>query len=434
MDPLEIINEMANPTAEQQEVIDVAKRFNDLKRSRTSIYASITGMHNNINKVMHRKDIREWKELEHRAMDAKHQLWTITLELNKFPIKIKKEEVVKALSYQKKIEIALAKITSHIQAMEMGIQECIDETRAALEPEMPADDMNRMAAQHAQAQAQAQKQADDAALAAAAAGAPPPILGGAAAAGGDADPITIGNLANLVANMLRHAPPPAVTTLVAPAAAAAPAATPVKDYRGLKPIEIPTFSGDTFEYHYLKKAFAAAHDYRNLDKTTLALLLKSHLKGPASRLAQLKLRNKIDDTSYQILWDTLDKRYGGDYNETISITEQFNKLPVLTSLDFKELERTYNSFELQHDYYSRHDPHALTHEKSMLHIQAKQKFSVDLGKKFIRWCEEGGNLDNFSSTLEWLGLRYKIALKSEREYHPCGERNRDAKSRFNFND
>ena len=117
MDPLEIIIEIANPTAEQQEVIDVARNFNNLKRSRTNIYASITRMSNNINKVMQNKDLRGWKDLERRAIEAKHQLWTITLELQKIPILIKKEEVIKALSYQKKIETTMAKITSHIQAM-----------------------------------------------------------------------------------------------------------------------------------------------------------------------------------------------------------------------------------------------------------------------------------------------------------------------------
>ena len=139
-------------------------------------------------------------------------------------------------------------------------------------------------------------------------------------------------------------------SLMAPQAAAAPAAPataepePDGDYRGLKPIEIPSFSGDTSEYHFFRKSFEAAHDYRKLPKTAMALLLKSHLRGPASELAQMKLKNKIDEASYDQIWKVLDGRYGGDYNETASITEQFNQLPVLQTLDFEDLERTYHSF------------------------------------------------------------------------------------------
>ena len=232
------------------------------------------------------------------------------------------------------------------------------------------------------------------------------------AMGGVAKPITMEEVANLLSRIV--APP---------AAPAEP--TPEKDYRGLKPIEIPSFSEDTAEYHFFRKSFEAAHNYRNLDKTTMALLLQSHLRGPASRLAQDMLKNNIDETSYDIIWDALERRYGGSYNETASITEQFNQLPVLQTLKFEDLERTFSSFELQKDYYARYDPEALINEKSLLNIVAKRKLAVPLGRKYLRWCREQKVLKNFNTIYDWLKIEYQDSLEAEREFSPVSTEAKD---------
>ena len=441
-DPYEVIPDLENPNAEQQKAITTLTRFNTLKRDRTNIYSSITRMTNTINKVMGSRDLDAWKDLETRATDAKIRLWNITSELNKFKISITKEENIKAFSYQTKIETAMAKITAHVQALEMGIDECIAQTSAALEPEMP---MTKTAGNPlAGIQAKLQQDADARATATTAAAAgtagtgtgnpmgpfptPPPML--PAATGGAAfDPTIADGIANFFATMARYAPPPPVVTTPATATTPAPGAT-VGDYRGLKPIEIKPFHGDALEYHYFKKAFEAAHDYRKLPKTAMALLLQSHLKGAAGRLAQMKLKNKIDDTSYQKIWDTLDERYGGDYNETQAITEQFVKLPVLTSFEFKDLERAHYSFELQKEFFETHDPQALTNAKSNLSIQAKQKLNVELGNKFIRWCGNRTKERNFLSLYEWLTARYQSALASVQEHSHSSKDERKARVTF----
>ena len=396
------IPEINQPNAEQQQLIEVSTRYNRLKRDRTNIYSSITKMTNNINKVMANRTVKDWNLLLQRANEAKQTLWNITQELNKISTGITKEENVKAFRYQKTIESTIAKITSHIQALVMGLDECIAQTTRDLEPEQP----------QGAAGLEAQR----------AAGILPLLTEGGETA---KDREMMQTLINLFGNMTRHVPPPI--------AAPTTPAQPLKDYRGLKPIEIPCFSGDTLEYHYFKKAFEAAHDYRNLDKTTLALLLKSHLKGQASRLAQDELRNKIDDTSYDIIWETLEARYGGSYNETIAITEQFNKLPMLTSFEFKELERTHNSFKLQRNYYERYDESSLKNEKSMLNIQAKSKLSVELGNKYMEWCADRDKLENFNTMLDWLKTKYDFALKSEREYgRASGAKSRDERPSVRF--
>ena len=405
------------PSQEHQDLVELTTRYNTLKRDRTNIYSSITRMTNNINKVMRNRTLEDWNALLTRAGEAKQALWDITQELNKLKPTTMKAENMKSLQYQQKIETTIGKITSHIRAMIMGIDECVAETTAALEPEQP---LGGAAGLTAQSQEETQAR-----IAAAAAAATTPQVGGEIGGAGPAEPITLATLANLLGSVLKRDPPPSTTT----------ADKPVKDYRGLKPIEIPSFSGDTLEYHYFKKAFHAAHDYRNLDKTTLALLLQSHLKGPAGRLAQNKLKTNIDETTYDIIWEALDSRYGGDYNETTAISEQFNKLPVLTSFDFKDLERTYNSFELQKNYYEKYDSAALKNSKSMLNTQAKQKFNIEVGGEYVRWCEDKEKVGNFNTLVEWLHLRYETALKTYREYnHLNGEKTRDGKPRVNFSD
>ena len=408
IDQYEAVPVAETPSQQHTEYVDHIMRYNTLKRDRTNIYSSITKMTNLINRVMKNKTIKEWEVLLKKAEETKQILWIITRDLNKVNLKTTKEENMKSLLYQERIEMTIAKITSHIRALMMGIEECIEKTTQALEPEQP---QGGAASLEAQALAQAQ---------ASAFAAPIPQMRGA----GTDEPITLATLANLLGSVLKREPPPSAT-----------ADKPVGDYRGLKPIEVPTFSGDTLEFHYFKKAFEAAHDYRKLPKTTLALLLKNHLKGPAGRLAQDEMRNKVDDTSYDAIWEALDNRYGGKFNETMAITESFNKLPMLVALDFKDLEKTCNTFKLQKNYYEREDPSALRSEKHLFNIQAKSKLSVELGNKYVRWCDDKDKLRNFNSLLEWLNIRYQSALECEREFgHPPADRNRDGKPRTNFTD
>ena len=438
---------------QQQKTVDAVIHYNTLKRDRTNIYSSATRMMNLIQKVMANRPLADWEALLKQALLAQSNLSVITQELNKINVNTSAAENLKSIAYQERISGNIAKIQSHIHALQLGVKEGIEHTFQALEPELPRIGTADVAAQ-AKANAlekarladQAQKiidakakldaqiaQAAAATQATAAASATFPF---AAVASGGAPPTLpdkLDTLVNMLGALLTRAPPPGgdpFTGTGAPAPASGGAV--LKDYRGLKPIEIPTFSGDTTEYHLFKKYFEAGHNYRNLDKTTMTLLLTSHLRGPALKLANSKLTNKVNDDSYKQVWDALELRYGGSYNEDMNIAEKLNKLPPMLTLEFKEVERTFNALQEQHEYYLRKDPDSLRREQSALNKQAKSKFTVELGNKYLKWCELKGLIENFNSILEWLQSEYKSGLKSQREFgHSTGEKGRKDKDRLN---
>ena len=369
-------------TAEQRERVRNVHKINRLKKDRSNIYSSITKMTKTIMNVMNGKGQRDWEELQQRAITAGENLWDITDQLHKQNIEISPEEDAKFRKYEALLESHIAKIKSHVRSQRSGIANLMLATEKAFkpEPEHQRDGMNDYAEEN----------------------------------GGDADgEEQNANQAMVMQQMFQ--------SLLKLNKQIKPDKKPDSDYRSLKPIEIIPFSGDTMKYHYFKESFKTAHDWRNLPKTMLALQLQSHLKGPALKLCQDHLKNTIDETSYEKIWEALENRYGGSFNEDASITEQFEKLPVLRSLNFKELERTYDAFKLQSDYYHREDRNALNNTKSLLNKQAKAKLTVELGYKYIAWCAESGLPKNFASMLEWLNVNYKFAQESNREYNHSAE-------------
>ena len=444
MDTYEEVPAVKDPSdRQQQKHVDAVIRYNTLKRDRTNIYSSATKMMNLIQKVMGHRPLSDWEILLKQALTAQRNLDAITVEVNQINANTSVAEKMKALTYQERIASNIAKIQSHIQALKLGVKEGIEHTFQALEPELPrigTADVTAQARANAIEKARLEKQAlnlldakkqFDAQIAAAAV---PQVAGLATGGAAAAPPDKLDTLVTLLSALLTRAPPPGADPFGSPTGPPpAPAASVMKDYRGLKPIEIPSFSGDTTEYHLFKRLFEAGHNYRNLDKSTLTLLLISHLKGPALKLANSKLTSRVNDATYKQVWDALELRYGGSYNEDMTIAEKFNKLPAMLTLEFKEVERTFNAFQEQHEYYVRKDPDSLSREQSALNKQAKSKFTVELGNKYIKWCEHKGKVENFNSILTWLQGEYKSGLKSQREFgHSTFERNRKDKEHMHF--
>ena len=375
-----------NSTPDERTIIRHVHRINRLKKDRTNIYSSITKMTKTIVRVMNGRDERAWIELEAKASRSTETLWDITRELHDAGIAISDEEDEKFNRYSALLESHIAKIRAHIRSQATGIPNLILATEKAFkpEPEQRGDGMNAYLGADEEEQDQDQGQA----------GLPDQLMK---------------TFIKMFDKM-----------------AAAKPKKPESDYRSLKPVEIPNFTGDTTKYHYFKEAFKAAHDWRKLDNKMLALQLQSYLKGPALKLAQDRLKDQITETSYEEIWEELENRYGGSFNEDASISEQFNRLPVLRSFNCKDLEKTYDAFKIQANYYHRYDPHSLHNTRCMLNKMAKEKLSVELGTIYVIWCTEKRLPQSFASMLEWLKVRYEASQVGEREFnHSKDERQTD---------
>ena len=382
-DPIEEPFELTpTSTAQEKQVIRDIHRANRLKKDRSNIYSSITKMTKSIIRVMNGEDERGWRELEARAIKASETLWEITDELHKARVEISEEEDEKFNRYSALLDSHLAKIKAHIRSQVTGIPILMAATEKAFKPERES---------HSDAYADEINEGDEEEI---------------------DQTMAMKAMMKQIINLSKKT----VTT---------PPTKKEADYRSLKPVEIQPFSGDPTKFHYFREAFNADHEWRNLPKTRLALQLQSYLRGPALKLAQDHLKDKIDDTSYNTIWKALEDRYGGDFNEDASIAEQFAKLPVLRNLSCKELERTFDAFRIQYNYFEKTDPMALNNIKSILMRQAKTKLSVDLGLKYVIWCAEKRLPENFLSMREWLRIMYQASQKSDREYSHSTEEKPD---------
>ena len=369
----------SNSSQEEKAAARELHHVNRLKKDRSNIYSSITKMSKSIINVMNGKSTHDWEELENRAITANKNLWEITKRLHDANINISAEEDEKFWKYDKVLNSHIVKIQAHIRSQNIGIPALMLAAEKAFkpEPEQQGDGMNEYADRNRDTDETAEPENMDQVMKA------------------------------LMQQVIKLSTSSSKKT--------------ESDYRSLKPIEIQPFSGDTRKYHYFKESFKAANEWRNLPQKMLALQLQSHLKGPALKLCQDHLKNKIDENSYNTIWKALETRYGGSFNEDASITEQFEKLPVLRNMSFKELERTHDTFKLQADYYQREDRNALHNIKSILNKQAKAKLSVDIGFKYVEWCADQNLPENFTSMLEWLRIKYEVAQKSNREYNHSAE-------------
>ena len=184
----------------------------------------------------------------------------------------------------------------------------------------------------------------------------------------------------------------------------------------IKPLELKNFDGDTTKFHYFRTCFKAAFENHQLTNPMLALHLQSHLRGEALALIEGDFKTRLDDKSYEDAWEKLDQRFGGKHNEDQFIFEQFKECGDLKDTSLKELERFYDVFRRQNEYYLRKFPEMVTNEVSLLMKGAQQKFTPEQGTKFIEYCERKGKPNNFASMLDWIKEMYLIAQETDCAY------------------
>jgi hypothetical protein len=190
---------------------------------------------------------------------------------------------------------------------------------------------------------------------------------------------------------------------------------PEPNYKGIKRLEPKVFSGDEFDYPFWKAQFKAAFRDRNIPNDEMALNLISYLNGAPLKLARTMI-TEIDEGSYDLIWQTLDRRYGGEFREDQVITEQFEKARPLDSYKLKELERFTDLVTSQLNYYSRTDPEALTNSKSLLMKQARRKLGYLQGHDYMKYVEDKSLTDTFPSLVKFLEWKLKTTQRVDKEF------------------
>ncbi len=94
--------------------------------------------------------------------------------------------------------------------------------------------------------------------------------------------------------------------------------------KGLTRYQLAKFGGKESQYEYWKLQFQSSYGSRNISTKDKILFLLSLLEGEPSHLCARFVRHNIDDTTYDTLWEVLDRRYGGQNREDQQVMEEFD--------------------------------------------------------------------------------------------------------------
>jgi hypothetical protein len=128
------------------------------------------------------------------------------------------------------------------------------------------------------------------------------------------------------------------------------------------------------------------------------------------------MRTCIDDLSYDKMWELLEERYGGKKVEDAFTITMFKSAPQIKNGSLKEVERLYDVFSVQHNYYLANDPESLDRERSLLFQFGKEKLNTEFSMKFIRYTDKNDCIPNFTALMLFMKAEFLFVQTREREY------------------
>lgn len=338
-----------------------------LKKVRTTSYRCITKMSKMLPTDTSTKDLAYWKSLLEKLSNERDRLIDITLKLKTYEPDTPESEKVKATQYLKTLSSTMANVADYITAAELNFESSMELARDCLKRGVRLSDPSELESTLLAEYARVNRELDK-------------------------------------LNRKIHLGSDSSSKELEP------------NYQGLKRIEPKKFGGDESTFHFWKEQFLASVKGRNLDKTHLALMLYDCLEGKAEKACHNHVRARIDHHTYDLMWEVLEKRFGGDYREDQFVTDQFEKTVPLREFSLKELERMYDIFSVQQNYYNRLDKNALTNPRSLLMKQAKRKFTSEQSFDYLKYIQDTKKSDCFQSLVQWLDQKLTFVQRAEREF------------------
>ena len=378
---LEIPDEIANDTSD--EGVREARRFAkviELQKCRTKLYGNITRMKNTFWKVWkNQTDMDEWQRIHDRIKEAEVQVSTLNSEIIKLGESLNKYERGQMSKY---LTIATTLRTNI---------ECLMDAASGPIPDLASDMIEDFVKEEK-------------------------VVRKAASPEGRA----LKRLEEKVAQLELDKNNYLSSTLRDPDDPPDPPGVRSKkkepDYRGLDKLELIKFSGNESGYQRFKVSFISAHENRELGNKWLALKLEKSLTDRPLELVQKYLSAGLNDSTYKEMWDLLDSRFGGAAVEDAYIVAEFKKAGVLKSNSLKELERMFDVFNIQSNYYQKSDADSLKSETSFITQMAREKLNYKHSTEFVKFILLKGKKNCFASILEWLEQKFKVAQITERQF------------------
>jgi hypothetical protein len=146
------------------------------------------------------------------------------------------------------------------------------------------------------------------------------------------------------------------------------------------------------------------------------------LEGEPSNLFARFVSHNIDNTTYETLWEVLDRRYGGQIREDQQVMEEYEKVIVLESYDVKEIQIMADCLVTVHDYYRKVDPGSLVQPRGLLAQKARKKLGQKAGIDYLKYLAEQGKGDTFLDLVNFINEHYRIAQRLKREFAKVGKK------------
>jgi hypothetical protein len=375
------VPDVVSPDVKKEEFNAKMIRYNEIKKKRTNLYRSITGMKKSAFTLYQSKPTAAWRDLLVRAKEAEKQLIAISEEINGMKLKLQPKEIENVVKYLGLLKEIIGKIEAVTETEKMAIR---DITKQVIDNYVKQEEQQRTSSKDDSKDASFRK---------------------------------------LVAEVEKLKTKLSETTSATPSDDVADddISTVVRlkkpNYQGLDKLAIRSFTGYEPDYNRFKISFKANYEGRDIPTNQLAMHLEKKLGGRPLELVQKYLNAGMDPLSYKNMWTILEERFGGEAVEDAYICDEFNKASPLRNDSYKDLERMHDIFQIQLAYYKKHDPESVKQEKSCLTKLAKDKMSKEMNKKYVKYILERSLTTNFETIAQFIKYKFEIAQKLEREFN-----------------
>ena len=177
--------------------------------------------------------------------------------------------------------------------------------------------------------------------------------------------------------------------------------------KGLERYKMTKFTGDEKEYEFWKLSFQQSYGARQITDVEKVLYLLRSMKGEPHELCKRFVRYQINQTTYDTIWEVLDRRYGGGTFDKTNM-EEFDKVNPLSGCNLKDLQALIGSFVTVQDYYRKVDANSITQRRSLLSQKARKKLGKKVGSDYPLYSADSGLEDTFNMIMCF--VNHKVTL------------------------
>ena len=169
-------------------------------------------------------------------------------------------------------------------------------------------------------------------------------------------------------------------------------------WKQLKPVQIPTFSGDKRSYPSWKAAFMACVDRAPVTQEYKMLQLRQYVSGEAL----IAIENLgYSPAACEAAKDHLERKYGGKRRQKASFMEDLEQFQQIPSGNAEELERFTDLLDITIINLNEVGEHQDL-EDGYLYIQLQRKLPQSLLARYNRWLFENNVIESVVALQTWV--------------------------------